>query len=903
MRYFAAQNVQSHFEKITQETTPVVVNLLELQVVAAHLQKDAVSYWLTYDLNSQFPLKVDDIFDKLLSKQTHFDESKAELDRVLAHYHQLTDAADPHRAAIAESAASLYESARDLIKYDVERADDETLLRLKTSLETAEADFLAVTAAALATEMSKLEAERELGTRILDRVNLAIIASIVLTIATILVLRSLVANKILQLFAELELAAQAIASGNFDTRLPVVSHDELGSLATTFNQMAARIKRSFDEIAEYTRKIQAANDLQSALFGSINHAILVLEGPERIMRLGNRAVERIFGYPIEDALGQPVSRLFRDVSLYNAMLDKYATALDQGATFHVGDVPHRLNGKRRYLDITVTPIFDGATYTGDVVVVQDVTQQHFQHQLLLESEAKYRELFNSMNEGFALHEMIYDTYGHAVDYRYLEVNPAFERLTGLHRADVEGRTAREVLPQVLQEVIDEYAKVVETGETLHKEDFVPDVGRYFRVTAFRARPGQFVSTFHDITDKVEASKKLERSEEMFRTMTETMPAPVIIMQGRKMVYSNPAAQRFMGDGDHPHSTPGDFIHPETWALWEGAFTMMLSGQEKQTRLVYQAHNHDGVAFWFDSSVATLNYQGQPSLLIMTIDVTEQVNAKAALEDERALLAQRVEERTVELRNANRELAQAIRHKDEFLASMSHELRTPLNAILGIAEIMGEEIYGPINEKQHKRLQDLEESGRHLLDLINDVLDVAKIDAGKLILEVADVEINSVCESSLRMIRQAAFKKQLRVDVAINTTATHIKADGRRLKQMLMNLLSNAVKFTPESGEIGLSVTQEADNEAIQFTVWDTGIGIAPEEQERLFQPFVQVDSSLSRAHEGTGLGLALVHKMAKLHGGTVSLESELGKGSRFTITFPLLPPPDHHTPARSAAPA
>jgi signal transduction histidine kinase len=125
-----------------------------------------------------------------------------------------------------------------------------------------------------------------------------------------------------------------------------------------------------------------------------------------------------------------------------------------------------------------------------------------------------------------------------------------------------------------------------------------------------------------------------------------------------------------------------------------------------------------------------------------------------------------------------------------------------------------------------------------------------------------------------------------LEVNIDTTSTHMHADGRSIKQMLMNLLSNAVKFTPETGVIGLSVTQDKPGEAIHFTVWDTGIGIDIEEQKRLFQPFVQVDSRLSRAHEGTGLGLALVHKMAKLHGGTVSLESEPGKGSRFTITLP-----------------
>lgn len=885
-RYFAAQNIQTRFETITQETTPVVISLLELQVVAAHLQKDAVGYWLTYDLESKFPLNVGDILDRLLSKQSHFDSSKAELDRVLARYLQLTDVEDANRAVIVESASFLYDAARNLIKYDTENPDNETLFALKSTLDVAEADFLAVTAQALSTEMARLEAEREQSVQILDNVLIIVIISIAVTLLSFVAFRIFVVNKILQLLTDLENAAQAIASGDFDTRLDVVSQDELGSLAATFNLMTAELKRSFDDIAAYTQKSQAANDLQSALFSSINHAVIVLEGPERIVKVCNQAVERIFGYQMEDIVGQPVIRLFRNLSLYDALIREYAISIAQNTAFHINNVPYKIDNEYRYVDITVTPLYNDTTYTGDVAVIHDVTEQHLQHQLLLESEAKYRELFNTMSEGFALHEMIYNAQGQPIDYRYIEVNPAFETLTGLKKAEVEGKTVSEVLPSVTQEVIKDYAKVVATGETLHKEDFVSDVGRYFRVTAFQAKPGQFVSTFHDITDRVEASKKLERSEVMFRTMTETLPAALVITQEDVIVYQNPAAARWLGSENRLSTMPDNFVHADSSIQWKTALDAVMSGQKKQVRIVYQAHDGNEERYWLDSSIATLDYQGRPSLLMITIDVTEQINAKAAIEQERALLSQRVTERTAELQRANAELAQAIRHKDEFLAGMSHELRTPLNAILGITEVMLEGIYGSLNEKQLKRLRDLEESGHHLLDLINDVLDVAKIDAGKLTLDITKTEINSICESSLRMIRQAALKKQLRVEVNIDTASPHIHADGRRLKQMLMNLLSNAVKFTPETGVIGLSVTQDAPGEAIRFTVWDTGIGIAPEEQKRLFQPFVQVDSSLSRAHEGSGLGLALVHKMAKLHGGTVSLESEMGKGSRFTLTLP-----------------
>lgn len=282
------------------------------------------------------------------------------------------------------------------------------------------------------------------------------------------------------------------------------------------------------------------------------------------------------------------------------------------------------------------------------------------------------------------------------------------------------------------------------------------------------------------------------------------------------------------------------------------------------------------------------------------DQAAQAIANARLFDEihqeRALLSQRVAERTADLIRSNTELARALKTKDEFLANMSHELRTPLNVILGLSESLQEEVYGPLNPRQRKSLATIESSGQHLLSLINDILDLSKIEAGKIELERTYITIETICQVSLQFIRQQALKKHISVSYHIDTTRSPwqpdipetlaIYADERRLKQILINLLINAVKFTPEGGKVGLDVYVELDNRMVRFTVWDTGIGIAPDDQERLFQPFIQVDSSLSREYEGTGLGLALVLHLSQLHGGSVSLESEVGKGSRFTVSLP-----------------
>lgn len=265
---------------------------------------------------------------------------------------------------------------------------------------------------------------------------------------------------------------------------------------------------------------------------------------------------------------------------------------------------------------------------------------------------------------------------------------------------------------------------------------------------------------------------------------------------------------------------------------------------------------------------------------------ELAQSNQALETERALLEQRVQARTAELGQANAELVKASRLRDEILAAMSHELRTPLNAILGMAGALQDQTYGPLNEKQIKLACTIEESGQRLLQLINTILDLSESMAGKLKLQIEPVQVETVCRSSLQSIRRAAEGKKQHVSLKLDPAATTVQADGQRLKQILVSLLNNAIKFTPEGGEIGLEAVQSAESPAVQLVVWDTGIGIAQENMEQLFQPFVQLDSTLARRYGGTGLGLALVAWLVQLHGGQIRVESQVGQGSRFVVSLP-----------------
>jgi len=293
------------------------------------------------------------------------------------------------------------------------------------------------------------------------------------------------------------------------------------------------------------------------------------------------------------------------------------------------------------------------------------------------------------------------------------------------------------------------------------------------------------------------------------------------------------------------------------------------------------------------AIGVLDMQSDKFDAFDKIDVVamETLSTQIATAIENARLYEQVQQELAErvraegaLRQAKDAAEAANRAKSEFLATMSHELRTPLNAILGLSEAMLEEVYGPLTDKQAKSLRTVHESGQHLLDLINDILDLSKIEADRMELDIYPVAVEPVCQASLRFIKQQAQKKQIKVSFDIAPAITNLEADPRRLKQMLVNLLTNAVKFTPRGGRVGLEVTK-ADG-YMHFTVWDTGIGIAEEDLSKLFQPFQQIDSSLSRQYEGTGLGLSMVKRLAEMHGGRVRVESELGKGSRFTVSLP-----------------
>lgn len=280
-------------------------------------------------------------------------------------------------------------------------------------------------------------------------------------------------------------------------------------------------------------------------------------------------------------------------------------------------------------------------------------------------------------------------------------------------------------------------------------------------------------------------------------------------------------------------------------------------------------------------------QQRPARIAHVIqDVTDRHLADERQLAEREELERHVQERTRVIAAKNAELARAMRHKDEFLASMSHELRTPLNAVLGLTDAMLEGVAGPASDRHRSWLGDIKSSGAHLLGLINDLLDLARIESGQLEIDLQPTSPSDLAEATLRLVHGAALAKGIKLERSIPAELPALVTDARLLRQILLNLLGNAVKFTPRDGQVHFRVRAGVAPDTVEFEVADTGIGIPPDRLADIFQPFVQVDAGLDRQAGGTGLGLALVSRMADRLGGSVAVESNLGIGSTFVVVLP-----------------
>jgi PAS domain S-box-containing protein len=459
------------------------------------------------------------------------------------------------------------------------------------------------------------------------------------------------------------------------------------------------------------------------------------------------------------------------------------------------------------------------------------------------------------------------------------INSYGQKVFGCTEAEVIGQPYLSfVAPTSQEKVAQAFKELLQTGDLRDFEFLLqPKAGLEIYLEAngrLLYRNGELVGVIgiaRDITER----KRFERQLQMFlKAIESAYDSAVITDLNGWILYANPAASRVFGHA--PGTLKGQnasIFYPEKeqaeW-LTQQAIAGGWSGEvicQRQAGALPESILHERFPALISVGPICDENSHPTAVSIISRDITNQKQIQA------------------ELAAKNLELERASSLKSTFLANMSHELRTPLTSILGFSSLLKKQVFGTLSRKQLDYVNHIHESGNHLLSLINDVLDLSKVEAGQISLHITSISVFDLCQSTLALVSEQAGSRGLFVHQAIQSNLGFLMADELRVKQMLLNLLSNAIKFSKEGGEIGLEAKTQAGY--LLLTVWDTGIGIPEEKYHLLFQPFQQLENSLDRRYEGTGLGLALTQQMAELHGGTVEFESKVGQGSRFVIRLPF----------------
>jgi len=503
---------------------------------------------------------------------------------------------------------------------------------------------------------------------------------------------------------------------------------------------------------------------------------------------------------------------------------------------------------------------------------------------LQESEERFRQIFEQSPMGIAISDL---------DGHITRLNASLSAMLECPASELLGQSIYDLLQSSVEGDIPQLQQILEHTLTVVSFERQPITrsGRVLWVNVISAlifnafgRPASILHLIKDISDRKEAELENQLLQERLEFVLAASPAVIYTRQIKdeyRLTFISPNVQNLLGY--HPTKlleTPNfwlNHIHPDDRPYVLEHLPRFLQGTPHTFE--YRFLHQDGQYRWL---------QDEPKLIYDSDGTPLEVVGYLADISDRKQTEEKLRQVNERLTLTNAELYRATRLKDEFLAVMSHELRTPLNAILGMSEGLLEGVIGPLNDRQKHSISIIERSGKHLLDLINDILDLSKIEAGKLELQRTPASVQHLCENSLAFVKQQAFKKQIQLTVDMAQALPDIVVDERRIRQAIINLLSNAVKFTSDGGSVTLEARpfRSEDQLWLRFAVIDTGIGIAPEDVKRLFTPFAQVDSSLNRQYEGTGLGLALVRRLVELHQGKVGATSTLGEGSCFTICLP-----------------
>lgn len=650
---------------------------------------------------------------------------------------------------------------------------------------------------------------------------------------------------------------------------------EIGSLITSMRVIADSLAAD----ASRSGLLQQARKERERLEDVFRHApafLCVLRGPEHIFELVNDRYEQLVGR--RSVIGRAVREALPEVveQGFVALLDGvYAT----GEPVSGAGVPVLLARQpgmpleEREVDFVFQALHDhGGAVTGIVVVGVDVTERSQAEAAVRLTAAKYRTLFESMDQGYCVVDVIFDDAGSAVDYRFLEINPAFEKHTGIVGA--VGRTMREFVPDIELHWFEKYGRVAQTGEPVRFIDVAESMQRrWFDVHAFRL--GENGSTrvaifFSDISSQKRTEDALRDSEQRYRAATLAVSAVIWsnsadgLMEGEQAGWG-----QFTGQSREEYHGYGwtQAVHPDDRQPTLDAWTLAVT-EKRAFVFEHRVRRRDGA--WRVCSIRAVPVSTDDGTICEWVGVHTDVTEQKETEEM--------------LRRFAAEMSEADRRKDEFLATLAHELRNPLAPIRNGLQLM--ELAGAQVEVMEETRRMMERQLTQMVRLVDDLMDVSRISRGQLELRKERVSLAAVLQSALESSRPLIEEMGHELTVFTPSEAILVDADMTRLAQVFANLLNNAAKYGDRGGHIQVRV--ERDGDAVRVRVQDTGIGIAADQLSRIFDMFTQIDRTLEKSQGGLGIGLALAKRLVEMHGGGVEARSAgLGTGSEFVVRLPI----------------
>lgn len=628
-------------------------------------------------------------------------------------------------------------------------------------------------------------------------------------------------------------------------------------------------------LAVFARDLTSGNEaasrpvLQAKVLERVRDAVIAVDSAFRIT-YWSRGAERTYGWTAEEVLGRSSREVLRSQLTEPEVAGLLETLATAGAATHEA-VQHRRDGSPIQVESRIVAERDEAgRLSGYVVANRDIGERKRAELALQESEGRYRSLFTNMSEGFALHEVITDAEGRPCDYRFLEVNPAFERLTGLRRAELTGRRVLEVLPGTERHWIDRYGQVALTGLPAHIEAFSGALDRWYEAFAYCPSPGQFAVVFSDVTERKRVEEALHRSrEDLARAQAVGNIGSWRLDVGRNVLTWSEQNHRIFGVPQGVPLTYEVFLnlsHPDDRQYVDTQWKAALRGApyDIEHRIVV-----DGRVKWVREK-AYLELDAENHLQ-GGFGITQDITDRKAMENE--------------LREANVRLAEADRHKSEFLAVLSHELRNPLAPITNSLYVL--EHGRPQSEQYLRARKVIARQVSQLSGLVNDLLDITRISRNRIHLQLERLELHELVLKVVEDTRSIFEAAQVSLALAPPQGPIWVMADRTRIVQVMGNLLQNAAKFTGRGGHAWVSVGVEGSEAEVR--VADDGVGLQAKSLSRLFEPFMQEEQTLDRNKGGLGLGLALVKGLVELHGGTVSARSSgPGSGAEFLVRLPMV---------------